>query len=85
MNANLVTEKGRLKSLYSTQTVTTQTNHFLAALCAFVKLEVLSTSTKLNHFTKPSCMSPHYSPPSISFVSFSQLPSLRKVSVIRSL
>jgi hypothetical protein len=33
-----------------TQTVTTQTNHFCAALCAFVKLEVLSTSTKLNHF-----------------------------------
>jgi hypothetical protein len=33
-----------------TQTVTTQTNHFFAALCAFVKLEVLSTSTKLNHF-----------------------------------
>jgi hypothetical protein len=33
-----------------TQTVTTQTNHFFAALCAFVKLEVLSTSTQLNHF-----------------------------------
>jgi hypothetical protein len=33
-----------------TQTVTTQTNHFFAALCAFVKLEALSTSTKLNHF-----------------------------------
>jgi hypothetical protein len=33
-----------------TQTVTTQTNHFFAALCAFVKLELLKASTKLNHF-----------------------------------
>lgn len=33
-----------------TQTVTTQTNHFFAALCAFVKLELLRSSTKLNHF-----------------------------------
>ena len=33
-----------------TQTVTTQTNHFFAALWAFVKLELLSSSTKLNHF-----------------------------------
>jgi hypothetical protein len=33
-----------------TQTVTTQTNHFFAALCGFIKLERLKVSTKLNHF-----------------------------------
>jgi len=33
-----------------TQTVTTQTNHFFAALCAFIKLEMLKGTTKLNHF-----------------------------------
>jgi hypothetical protein len=33
-----------------TQTVTTQSNHFFAALCGFVKLELLKASTKLNHF-----------------------------------
>jgi hypothetical protein len=33
-----------------TQTVTSQTNHFFAALCAFIKLEMLKSTTKLNHF-----------------------------------
>jgi hypothetical protein len=33
-----------------TRTVTTQTNHFVAALYAFVKLEMLKISTKLNHY-----------------------------------
>jgi hypothetical protein len=33
-----------------TQTVATQTNHFFAALCAFIKLEMLKGTTKLNHF-----------------------------------
>ena len=33
-----------------TQTVVTQTNHFFASLCAYVKLEMLKSSTKLNHF-----------------------------------
>lgn len=33
-----------------TRTVTTQTNHFFAALYAFVKLEMLKVSTKLNHY-----------------------------------
>jgi hypothetical protein len=33
-----------------TQTVTSQTNHFFAALCAFIKLEMLKGTTKLNHF-----------------------------------
>ena len=33
-----------------TQTVATQTNHFFASLCAYVKLEMLRGSTKLNHF-----------------------------------
>jgi hypothetical protein len=34
-----------------TQTVTTQTNHFFAVLCGFIKLERLKVKTKLNHFT----------------------------------
>ena len=33
-----------------TRTVTTQTNHFFAALYAYVKLEMLKVSTKLNHY-----------------------------------
>jgi hypothetical protein len=33
-----------------THTVTTQTNHFFAALCGFIKLERLKMKTKLNHF-----------------------------------
>jgi len=33
-----------------TQTVVSQTNHFFAALCAYIKLESLKSSTKLNHF-----------------------------------
>lgn len=33
-----------------TRTVTTQSNHFLAALCAYVKLELLKLSTHLTHF-----------------------------------
>lgn len=37
-----------------TQTVTTQTNHFFAALCGFVKLERLKMKTKLNHFARKS-------------------------------
>src|SRR5215470_9633020 len=37
-----------------TQTVTTQTNHFFAALCGFLKLERLKMTTKLNHFALKS-------------------------------
>jgi len=33
-----------------TQTVATQTNHFFAALCAYIKLELLKGDIKLNHF-----------------------------------
>lgn len=33
-----------------THTVTTQTNHLVLAMVAFVKLELLKTSTKQNHF-----------------------------------
>lgn len=33
-----------------TRTVTTQTNHFFAALCGYIKLEMLKVSTTLNHF-----------------------------------
>jgi len=37
-------------ALSPTRTVTTQTNHFFAALYAFVKLEMLKTATNLNHY-----------------------------------
>ena len=32
-----------------TRTVTTQTTHFFAALCAYIKLEMLKVSTRMNH------------------------------------
>jgi hypothetical protein len=37
-----------------TQTVTTQTNHFFAALCGYIKLELLKGAAKLNHFALKS-------------------------------
>ena len=37
-----------------THTVVTQTNHFFAALYAFIKLEALSMKTSLNHFALKS-------------------------------
>lgn len=37
-----------------TQTVRTQTNHFFAALCGYIKLELLKSSTKTNHFALKS-------------------------------
>ena len=37
-----------------TQTVTTQSNHLFAALCAYIKLEWLRKATKLNHFALKS-------------------------------
>jgi hypothetical protein len=37
-----------------TQTVTTQANHFFAALCGYIKLELLKVATKLNHFALKS-------------------------------
>ncbi len=37
-----------------TQTVRTQTNHFFAALCGYIKLELLKGATKLNHFALKS-------------------------------
>lgn len=37
-----------------TQTVTTQINHLFAALCGYVKLELLKGDTKLNHFALKS-------------------------------
>ncbi len=33
-----------------TRTVVTQSNHFFAALCGYIKLEMLQTTTMLNHF-----------------------------------
>jgi len=38
----------------ATQTVTTQTNHLFAALCGYIKLELLKADTKLNHFALKS-------------------------------
>jgi hypothetical protein len=37
-----------------TKTVTTQSNHFFAALCAYVKLEMLKVTTHTNHFALKS-------------------------------
>ena len=37
-----------------TKTVTTQTNHLFAALCGYIKLELLKGNTKLNHFALKS-------------------------------
>ena len=37
-----------------TQTVRTQTNHFFAALCGYIKLELLKSSTSTNHFALKS-------------------------------
>jgi len=37
-----------------TRTLITQSNHFFAALCTFVKLEWLRTQTKLNHYALKS-------------------------------
>jgi hypothetical protein len=37
-----------------TQTVRTQTNHFFAALCGYIKLELLKVSIRLNHFALKS-------------------------------
>jgi len=37
-----------------TQTVRTQTNHFFAAVCGYIKLELLKSSTHLNHFALKS-------------------------------
>ena len=37
-----------------TQTPTTQTNHFFAALCGYIKLERLKIKTKQNHFALKS-------------------------------
>jgi hypothetical protein len=37
-----------------TKTVTTQSNHFFASLCAYVKLEMLKVTTQTNHFALKS-------------------------------
>lgn len=37
-----------------TRTVTTQSNHLFAAMCAYLKLEMLKMSTKTNHFALKS-------------------------------
>jgi hypothetical protein len=37
-----------------TKTVTTQSNHFFASLCAYIKLEMLKVTTQTNHFALKS-------------------------------
>lgn len=37
-----------------TRTVSTQSNHFFAALCSYIKLEMLKVKTKSNHFALKS-------------------------------
>lgn len=37
-----------------TKTVTTQSNHFFASLCSFIKLEMLKVQTRTNHFALKS-------------------------------
>jgi len=37
-----------------TQTVRTQTNHFFASLCGYIKLELMRVSTNINHFALKS-------------------------------
>ncbi len=41
-------------SLSPTKTVTTQSNHLSASLCAYIKLEMLKVSTHTNHFALKS-------------------------------
>jgi len=41
-------------SLSPTRTVTTQSNHLFASLCAYIKLEMLKVTTKTNHFALKS-------------------------------
>lgn len=42
-----------------TQTTSTQTNHFFAALCGYIKLELLKGDTQLNHFALKSKLYVH--------------------------
>ena len=37
-----------------TKTVTTQSNHIFASMCAYIKLELLKVSTQTNHFALKS-------------------------------
>jgi hypothetical protein len=37
-----------------TKTVKTQSNHFFASLCGYIKLELLKRSTQINHFALQS-------------------------------
>jgi len=59
-----------------TQTVTTQTNHFFAALCGYLKLELLKGDTKLNHFALKSKLYLH-----AIQAAYAQLPELKPVSL----
>jgi hypothetical protein len=59
-----------------TQTVTTQTNHFFAALCGYIKLELLKIETKLNHFALKSKLYLH-----ALHAAYTQLQELNPVSL----
>lgn len=61
-----------------TQTVTTQTNHFFAALCGYIKLELLKVSTKLNHFALKSKL--YLNALQVSFDTLRQLQPVRLIA-----
>lgn len=58
-----------------TRTVCTQTNHFFASLCAYIKLELLKVSTCLNHFALKSKL--YMRALQVAFESLSQLHPVR--------
>jgi DDE superfamily endonuclease len=57
------------------QTVTSQTNHFFASLCGYVKLEMLKRSTKLNHFALKSKL--YLKAVQVAFETLQQLQSIQ--------
>ncbi len=54
-----------------TRTVRTQTNHLFAALCGYIKLELLKTKHKLNHFALKAKL--HFRALQLAFVELRQL------------
>jgi len=66
-----------------TQTVTTQSNHFFAALCGYIKLELLKGDTRFASITlrsSPNCTCMPFIPRMPLYVNSTLLAWLRKVS-----
>ncbi len=61
-----------------TRTVTTQTNHFFAALCGYIKLELLKTTTALNHFALKTKLYLHAT--QVAFAALHELQPVRLVA-----